>query len=181
MSVLPAVAATALVPVPVLPPEPATGGLASPAVLVLGVLACAAAIAFAKFVVRFLLDRTRTRRPALVGALLATAVGATVVPMAWLDMIDRDAREERHALWSRDAAGAEARALTAVAETYGLTFTSTAARLPAAGEPPHDEPVRLADGTTTTCWFAVEDGGYAVACGRTEATARPLAPAAAAP
>jgi hypothetical protein len=167
-----------VVPVPDLPPEPERMTFSSPFAIALGVLGLIVATVFVVRVIRVEFGHPQTlrslRTSLLLCALFVTLIGGMVI----VDTCQRRARNQEIDDWIQRAGAARTHALSELASAYGFSFDSTSPFVPITEGEPADESVTLADGTTTTCWFATTDGHYTVTCGDTEDTATPLQPVA---
>ncbi|MDQ0424858.1 hypothetical protein [Cellulomonas iranensis] len=166
-----------VVPVPDLPPEPEPMTFSSPFAITLGALGLIVATVFVVRVIRVEFGHPQTlrslRTSLLLCALFVTLIGGMVI----VDTAQRRARDQQIDAW-RDLRRVAAREMASALENaYGFTFDRSTASVPVVQQDwVTDQPVTLADGTPTTCWFATTDGHYTVMCGDTEETATPLQP-----
>ena len=168
----------ALVPVPDLPPEPERIEFALLPVLVLAGLGVLVAIVFTWHVCAVIIGRSRSRDPFRTAVVLAIPMVSLIFAAGITDTVQRHLRDQQIDQRLRIAGTARGEAMSELQDAYGFTFDSTSPFVPITEEWSADEPVTLADGTSTTCWFATTDGHYTVLCGDTEDTATPLQPVA---
>ncbi|WP_087509269.1 hypothetical protein [Cellulomonas iranensis] len=168
-----------VVPVPDLPPEPERMTFSSPFAITLGVLGLIVATVFVVRVIRVEFGHPQTlrslRTSLLLCALFVTLIGGMVI----VDTAQRRARDQQIRSWGDLEYAAMRETVAELKDAYGFTFDRTTAYVPVVEQDwATDQPVTLADGTATTCWFATTDGHYTVTCGDTEDTATPLQPVA---
>ncbi|WP_087509268.1 hypothetical protein [Cellulomonas iranensis] len=166
-----------LIPVPDMPPEPQRIEFALPPVLVLAGLGVLVVIIFTWHVCAVIIGRSRSRNPFRTAVTLAIPMVVLVLSAGITDTLQRHRRDQQIETW-RDLRRVTAReAADSLQDAYGFTFDQTTAYVPVVEQDwATDQPVTLADGTATTCWFATTDGHYTVTCGDTENTATPLEP-----
>jgi len=169
---------SALVPVPVLPPMPEQVDLSSPLVLVIAALCAIAAVVFGIHVIRVIFGASRSIHPLRTGLTVGGLMVALAFTAAIIDTHQRNAADQRVAEWHELEIAAIRDTVRALEDAYGITFDRSSVFVPVvARDWPSEEPVTLLDGTSTTCWFATDDGHYAVTCGGdTFETSDPLAP-----
>ncbi|UCN14315.1 hypothetical protein LFM56_15780 [Cellulomonas iranensis] len=167
------------VPVPDLPPRPEQIEFAQLPVLVMGGLAAALIIVFTWHVCAVIIGRSRSQNPFRTAIILGAPAIALVVAAGITDTAQRHLRDQQIDRWGDLQYAAMTESVAALEHAYGITLTQSPPFVPVVPRDwPSEQPVTLADGTATTCWFATTDGHYAVTCGDTENTATPLQPVA---
>ena len=165
------------VPVPDLPPRPERIELSLPPVLVLAGLGVLVAVVFTWHVCAVIIGCSRSRDPIRTAVVLAIPMGALIVAAGITDTVQRHVRNQQVDRWGDLEYAAMAESVTALEDAYGITLTQNPPFVPVVPRDwPSEQPVTLADGTSTTCWFATTDGYYTILCGDTEDTATPLEP-----
>ena len=168
----------ALVPVPDLPPRPERIELSLPPVLVLAGLGVLVAIVFTWHVCTVIIGRSRSRNAFRTAVILAIPMVALIVSAGITDTLQRHHRDQQIDAWYKREDRAIRLAVSDIEDAYGFRFAAKTPLVPVTGAWSSDERVTLADGTSTTCWFATTDGHYTVTCGDTEDIATPLQPVA---
>ena len=169
----------ALVPVPDLPPRPERIELSLPPVLVLAGLGVVVAIVFTWHVCAVIIGRSRSRDPFRTAVVLAIPMVALIFAAGITDTVQRHLRDQQIDRWGDLEYAAMTDSIAWLEDAYGITLTQNPPFVPVVPRDwPSEQPVTLADGTPTTCWFATTDGHYTVTCGDTEDTATPLQPVA---
>ncbi|TFH69973.1 hypothetical protein [Cellulomonas sp. HD19AZ1] len=167
------------VPVPDLPPRPEQIEFAQLPVLVMGGLAAALIIVFTWHVCAVIIGRSRSQNAFRTAILLGTPAIALVIAAGITDTVQRHLRDQQIDRWGDLEYAAMRETVAELENVYGFTFDRTTAYVPVVEQDwATDQPVTLADGTPTTCWFGTTDGHYTVLCGDTEDTATPLQPVA---
>jgi hypothetical protein len=169
--------ASARVPVPDLPPEPEPMTFSSPFAITLGALGLIVATVFVVRVIRVEFGHPQTlrslRTSLLLCALFVTLIGGMVI----VDTAQRRASDQQIRSWGDLEYATVVATIAEIEDAYGITLTQNPPFVPVVPRDwPSEQPVTLADGTSTTCWFATTDGYYTVLCGDTEDTATPLEP-----
>ena len=165
------------VPVPDLPPRPEQIEFAQLPVLVMGGLASALIIVFTWHVCAVIIGRSRSQNAFRIAILLGTPAIALVIAAGITDTVQRHLRGQQIDRWSDLEYDAMTDSIAVLEDSYGITLTQNPPFVPVVPrEWPSEQPVTLADGSPTTCWFATTDGFYTVRCGDTEDTATPLEP-----